>query len=542
MGSRSAFTIYRNRLKNNPNLPENRVKIEKLQRLNNVVTLQEQKKRAVALKNELYDYKTKVDESLAEFQNQLYDLNIEFTTNNDELKAKLDLILDNLNDIGVIIQEIESDKNILKKILEEINLKVDNLIDLSKVLQKNIKDEFSYLLEQVKNLFNNSDKLIKNLFNELTNLIKNNFKILNDLITEKFLNLNLNIDTIISITTNTYELLNKVFKELKLFDLNKLKDLLINIQNNIVENTTNCKNQVIKNSNEAHILTRTEFTGEIVSASTTITGAIELETSTLIKTLGAEIAGVGLLIENTYNLLINTLNDGFETIRSQINNLQTLTLNNFNVIERELTLFIKNFKSYVTEVLNDWYKKNNKNIIEKITNFICERIVGESYIKYDANYMYMPTIILRYKTKNIEDERKYSQIKLRLNYKTEEITNSLINDLKLKIQNISNKTYIYGNLRCNYVSEKRLFKTTIFCNSKNSALNLFNNLIPLTKTNYLKENFSFTENSKRNHGLRRSSELYNIKVNKPNNFSEVEMALSSAYLQVNGLEHQIKLF
>lgn len=59
------------------------------------------------------------------------------------------------------------------------------------------------------------------------------------------------------------------------------------------------------------------------------------------------------------------------------------------------------------EVLNDWYKKNNKNIIEKIINFICECIVGESYIKYDVNYMYMLIIILRYKIKNIEDECKY---------------------------------------------------------------------------------------------------------------------------------------
>ena len=97
-------------------------------------------------------------------------------------------------------------------------------------------------------------------------------------------------------------------------------------------------------------------------------------------------------------------------------------LNNFNAIENELNSFIKNFKSNITEVLNDWYKKNNKNILSKISNFICERIVGESYIKYDANYSYLPTIIFRYKTKNILDKRKYSQIKLRLNYKTEEIT------------------------------------------------------------------------------------------------------------------------
>lgn len=48
--------------------------------------------------------------------------------------------------------------------------------------------------------------------------------------------------------------------------------------------------------------------------------------------------------------------------------------------------------------------------------------------------------------------------------------------------------------------------------------------------NYLKENFFFIENLKCNYGLRRSFELYNIKVNKLNNFFEVEMVLLLVYL------------
>lgn len=41
---------------------------------------------------------------------------------------------------------------------------------------------------------------------------------------------------------------------------------------------------------------------------------IEFEILILIKILGVEIVGVGLLIENFYNFLINILNDGFEII------------------------------------------------------------------------------------------------------------------------------------------------------------------------------------------------------------------------------------
>ena len=45
----------------------------------------------------------------------------------------------------------------------------------------------------------------------------------------------------------------------------------------------------------------------------------------------------------------------------------------------------------------------------------------------------MPTLIFKFKTDGVLDKRKYSQLKLRLNYKTNEITDELINKLKLEI-------------------------------------------------------------------------------------------------------------
>lgn len=39
------------------------------------------------------------------------------------------------------------------------------------------------------------------------------------------------------------------------------------------------------------------------------------------------------------------------------------------------------------ESINNWYKDNNNDIFNKITNYICERIVGELYIKYDQIYI-----------------------------------------------------------------------------------------------------------------------------------------------------------
>lgn len=85
--------------------------------------------------------------------------------------------------------------------------------------------------------------------------------------------------------------------------------------------------------------------------------------------------------------------------------------------------------------------------------------------------------------------------------------------MKLPIMALSNTTYNSGNLRCVYVSEKRLFKTTLFTESKEDILNLFSKLMPLTKTNFVKENISYTENSKRNYNIRKKEPLKNTKLN-----------------------------
>lgn len=209
---------------------------------------------------------------------------------------------------------------------------------------------------------------------------------------------------------------------------------------------------------------------------------------------------------------------------------------------RKIKPSLDNFKNKIKEAIQEWFKKTDKEIYQNSSDYICDKIVGESYIKYDASNMYMPTLIFKFKTDGINYKRKYSQLKLRLNYKTNEITDEFINQFKLKIQSISRINYIYGGLKGVYVSEKSLFKTTIFGNDKNEILNLLTNLIPLTNTQFLEQNISYIENSKRNHNLRCKSPLKNIKINNQIDMKPSKMNLSVVYLQVNGLENQIRLY
>lgn len=223
-----------------------------------------------------------------------------------------------------------------------------------KSLEQNIKNEFYNLLTEIKNLFSTNIEKIINKMDALTNLIKNTFKSVNDLIIEKFVELNLNIDTIISITNKTYNLLDELLKEFKLFDFIKLKDLLIKNKTEIIDTTTNCKKLIIRNSDEAHVVTRTTFTEEITTASGLILEGVGASITTSTEVISVGLGGITTLIENNYLILINSINEGFLTLKTNLNNFQTLSLNNFNAIEKRLNNFIETFKSKLNEVLNDW--------------------------------------------------------------------------------------------------------------------------------------------------------------------------------------------
>ena len=175
---------------------------------------------------------------------------------------------------------------------------------------------------------------------------------------------------------------------------------------------------------------------------------------------------------------------------------------------------LDNFKNKIKEAIKEWFKDTDEEIYKNSSDYICDKIVGESYIKYDASNLYMPTLIFKFITQNNNNKKKYSQLKLRLNYKTNEITNEFIEKLKFQINLISTVTYIYGGLKSVYVGENRLFKKTIFASNKNESINLLKKLIPLTNTKFLENNISFIENSKRVDNARRKTSLKNIKVNK----------------------------
>jgi hypothetical protein len=147
-------------------------------------------------------------------------------------------------------------------------------------------------------------------------------------------------------------------------------------------------------------------------------------------------------------------------------------------------------KKEAKDILTEWYNEESEHIGKDLTKhkLICESIVGESYIKYDANTTFWPTLIFRFKPASPLDPRKYAQLKRRFFKKPKKISLEDTNELVQKLFSLKDFTYKYGGLKCHYVAPNKLFKTTLFSYSKEEGLRALVAFLPLSGTNFVPEN------------------------------------------------------
>ena len=202
----------------------------------------------------------------------------------------------------------------------------------------------------------------------------------------------------------------------------------------------------------------------------------------------------------------------------------------------------EHLKELMKESIKDWFDENSNEIVNNITLNISESIVGESYIKYDAATSYWPTLLFKFKSSDKLLKYNYSQIKIRYYKKPDDISDIDVINLKQKIKEIKEITYMQGNLRANYVDERRLFRTTVFVANKEAVINLLNIIIPIGLLNFNEKQLSYTEQNLRVKTTQTTKGIQKIKLNKMHKCTNTPMQLRSAFLQINGLEKQIKLY
>lgn len=405
-----------------------------------------------------------------------------------------------------------------------------------------IKDAIDNLIKEIKksttsilNKLDNLNKLLKELLelinkkaNELIEVLNNSLKEINNTIKNEFNKLNISLNEI----NNSLKNINKSIQQLDEKLINYLENKFNLFKNffeekiiNVINDIDNLKSEISAKFSRQFTLIESTIVGAVETINGYTTAQLTLQSTNILTTLETSLSAFGLSING------HTTRMKKEIIKE---------INNF---KNDLYDYLENvLKKNIEDCLNDFFKNKKDEFYKEIVDEVCCNIVGESYIKYDGDNLYMPTLIFKYKNKNINDARRYSQIKLRLNLKPEDINDHLIENLRIKIQQLSNYNYTAGPLRCVYVSENRLFKTTVFTQSKDDIIYLFDKIIPITKTKFLKQNISYTENSKRDYDIRKKTPLKGTNLNKSNFNKPCEMILNSVFLQINGLDRQIKIF
>lgn len=402
------------------------------------------------------------------------------------------------NERDNIIKAINELKNLIKKVGRNILKKLNEICDL---------------LNNLTNLINEKGNAIINSIDEKGNAII-------DSINESVNKINGSLDKI----DNSLKQLNQTITK-------SIEDAVKDIKSHLDDKFNDIKGDI--NALKAEIIEALAVQSTLIE--TTVFGVVEAVNANLFLQLTWQTGDITSSIEASILGLKSHIDAKINTIEEGIKK-------NFDNLKKDLESFLKeNIKSIIDECLKNWFKNNKDYIYKELIEQICCNIVGESYIKYDGDNLYMPTLIFRYKNKNKQDPKRYSQIKLRLNLKSDDITDSVVDSLKITVQQLANTTYTAGNLRCLYVSEKRLFKTTVFTQSKQDIINLFKNIIPITKTNFIEQNISYTENSKRNYNLKKQTPLKKTNLNSYTNVNPTTMILNSVYLQINGLDKQLKL-
>lgn len=203
------------------------------------------------------------------------------------------------------------------------------------------------------------------------------------------------------------------------------------------------------------------------------------------------------------------------------------------------------FKAHIDGVVKEFDKKSKEykdEIIETVCEEIPNRVVGESYYRYNATSQFYPTLVLVFVEKTEKKYPRRSQMKVKIKKETEEITESFITNLKNQFQIIQRKQYKYGALRACYVSSDKTYKNTIFCSGLDQAVHVFQNVYRIVGLDFDQANLSITSGRNRKPVTRRQRPLDGQVPEIQNYNEEFEVSLYRVVLQINGLPKPILIY
>lgn len=203
---------------------------------------------------------------------------------------------------------------------------------------------------------------------------------------------------------------------------------------------------------------------------------------------------------------------------------------------------IKNLLTNIEQVIQKAVEKEIKNSLPILQVGISNSIVGESYYKWAGTNTFQPTIVLIFKENTTGFGARRAQIKIRINTRSEDFTDSMVDDLKLRFRALEGFGWTYGSIRGTYVSGDKNFKTTVFGASKSTIQAIIEAVCSAGGASYDPLNLSFTEDRNRPIMNKRVTALGGVEPLTIDYSTDFPVVLYKVSLLVCGLEAPIAIY
>jgi hypothetical protein len=143
-----------------------------------------------------------------------------------------------------------------------------------------------------------------------------------------------------------------------------------------------------------------------------------------------------------------------------------------------------------------------------------------------------------HQAENLKYRRK-AQVKVRIKHRGPDLNDQIVNQLRQRCSSLEPLSFQHGTVRCNYVSPDRSFKTTVFANHQDQAVNVLQPICQIIQQPFDPAFLSVTSQRHRTSPTKRIQPLDGVPLNPHNYTDSFTLQLFKVTLLVNGLKKPI---
>lgn len=214
-------------------------------------------------------------------------------------------------------------------------------------------------------------------------------------------------------------------------------------------------------------------------------------------------------------------------------------------LDKKLDDIQKHFDGALKKAREDAVKyadETKKEVIDTICEEIPNRVVGESYFRYNSTSSFYPTMSLVFLEETQNNNPRRAQMRIKIDKTSEQVDQKFIDHIKSTLQSLHDKGFEYGPVRACYVSTDKRFKNTMFVKTKQDAINTLTALYEMVGLPFDENNLSVTEGRNRKSITRRTTSLDGVPPFVQNYNEHFRVNLYRVVIQVNGLARPILIY